>query len=94
MAARSERLPPEELVSPSRLFWCYYENSTCSLWLWHCSRGGCLPWCASAGNACGEGMTGRERGRATEIEDIEGKGGGHGKDLTGKSEDDEGVDVD
>lgn len=39
------------------LFWCYYENSTCSLWLWHCFQHSRLLWCASSGNACGEEMT-------------------------------------
>lgn len=59
--ARFVCLPPKELVSSGRLFWRYYESSTCSLWLWHCFQGGCLLWCASTGNACGEGMTGRQR---------------------------------
>lgn len=48
---------------PSGLFWCY-EKSTCSLWLWRCSRCGCPLWCARAGNACGERERERERWRA------------------------------
>lgn len=61
--ARFVSFSTKELVSPSRLFWCYYENSTCSLWLWHCFQGGCLLWCARTGNVCGEEMPERERER-------------------------------
>lgn len=83
--ARSVSLSLKELASPSRLFWCYYENSTCSLWSWHCFQGGCLPWCASTGNACGEGMIGRERR-------VNGQWAKQGQeDLANKGKEDTGV---
>lgn len=79
MEARMERLPPK--VSSSGLFWCY-EKSTCSLWLWRCSRCGCPLWCARAGNACGEGATEEERERAGE--QLEEGAGGDGGTLSGQ----------